>query len=437
MPARAIIPIVCFLVVTPSLHAGLYYSGEQIADLPSQWRGFLLDMRLLRSIALKPTGKIPVSPIRKRYEDARDKLEKAGRERKLMADEAADLGALYVRLGEPAKAVEVLRTAQRQFPAHFQIAANLGTAWQVQGDYDQAIAALQETVRLAPEKLKRAEDLHLKLVRQRRGQRGQPGLDDLFGVRFGGSGDYQVGKLTAEDRKKLPADAVALVQELALWLPSDGPLLWQLAELAGAHGDVRMAAAIMDGCVSEFGLQSPDLRHRRQLARAAADQLGKGDVLADAKATHEGTHPGGLKMRSKRPLEGRLDAALLPSIDPKGNNPVPWSVFSDTTLDRQFRPTFVKHLNDLNGLQVELSGYMQPLAEDLDVNAFMFIEYPVGCWYCEMPEMAGIVLVELPMEKTTPFTRERVRVVGTLTLNSTDPENFLYTISNAKVDGDK
>src|SRR5437588_10471287 len=111
--------------------AGLYYSGEAIADLPSQWRGFLLDQRLLRNIAVRPGPGIPANPLRVRYEQAANKLEQARRHGKLKADELADLGALYVRLGDVARAVEILRTAQRDFPHHFRIAANLGTAWQL------------------------------------------------------------------------------------------------------------------------------------------------------------------------------------------------------------------------------------------------------------------------------------------------------------------
>src|SRR5215468_88432 len=115
----------------PAARAGLYYSGESIADLPSQWRGFLLDQRMLRSIAVKPTDKVPAGPERLRYEAALKKLEKAAKDRKLTADELADQGALLVRLGEPAKAVEVLRAAQREFPNSFKVIANLGTAYQL------------------------------------------------------------------------------------------------------------------------------------------------------------------------------------------------------------------------------------------------------------------------------------------------------------------
>src|SRR5262249_2411975 len=147
--------------------AGLHYSGETYAELPSQWRGFLLDQRTLRNIAVKPTARTPASPARLRYLDEAARLEKAGRERKLTADELADLGALYVGLGEPGKAVALLRPAQRAYANHFRIAANLGTAFQLQGDLQQAALCLEQAVRLAPGKFQKAEEAHLKLVRQR------------------------------------------------------------------------------------------------------------------------------------------------------------------------------------------------------------------------------------------------------------------------------
>ena len=47
-----------------TVHAGLYYSSESIAELPSQWSGFLLDQRVLRNIAVRPTAQLPASPMR-------------------------------------------------------------------------------------------------------------------------------------------------------------------------------------------------------------------------------------------------------------------------------------------------------------------------------------------------------------------------------------
>jgi hypothetical protein len=430
----AALAVVIALTVTARVPAGLHYSGETFAELPSQWRGFLLDQRALRLLAVKPAGGAPTPVPRARYLAEAERLAKEAARRKLTADEAADLGALYVRLGEVGKALEVLRPAQRAHPEHFRLAANLGTAWQLLGDLGQAAAALQQAVRLAPGKAQPGEELHLKLVRLRARQPADAtDLDDLFGVRYAGpSGRYEPGLMAAAERKKLPAEATALTQWLALTLPADGRLLWQLAELSAAHGDVVTAAAVMDGCVTEFGLRAPELLSHRRAMRAAADErLRSGG--GPTKLAHEGGHAGGLKTRSARPLARRPDEAPLPPVDPKGVNTIPWSVVTETVLDREYRPTFGKYLKELDGKRVELAGYMQPLGDDLEVGAFLLIEYPVGCWYCEMPGLASIVLVEQPAGKTRHLTRGLVRVTGRLRLNATDPENFLYTVREARV----
>jgi tetratricopeptide (TPR) repeat protein len=425
--------LVLALAAAPAARAGLYYSGEPLAELPSQWRGFLLDHRALRNLAVKPTAALPASPMRLRYEEAAAQLEKAARERKLTADERADLGALHVRLGELGKALDILRSAQRDYPDHYRIVSNLGTAWQLHGELDQAAACLQQAVRLAPGKLQRAEEHQLKLVRLRQRQaRNAQELDDLFGVRYvSEKGQYEPGRLAAAERKKLPPDAVAVAQQLALWVPADGRLLWQLGELAAAHGDVKTAATIFDGCVTEFGMHAVELRRHRQLMRQAADALAqaKDDT---ARTAHEG-HAGLIQPRSKRPLLSKLGTADLPPVSATAVNPLPWAVLAETTMDRQYRPTFARYLHELDNKQVSLTGFIQPLDTDLELNSFMLIEYPVGCWYCEMTDITGIVYVELPTDKTARFTRGQVKVTGVLKLNATDPENFLYTISKAKV----
>jgi hypothetical protein len=429
-----LLPAVCLtLALLPTAtRAGLYFSGEPFAELPSQWRGFLLDYRSLRNLAVRPAPGAPTPPARARYEEEAARLARLARERPLTADEAADLGALYVRLGEITRALEVLRPAQRAHPTHFHLAANLGTAWQLHGDLAQAAACLRQAVRLAPGKWQRAEELHLKLVRLRaREDAGAQGLDDLFGVRFvGPGGKFEPARLAPEQRKRLPSDAAALAQQLALWLPADGRLLWQLGELAGAHGDVATAAAILEGCVSEYGLRDPEVRAHRQAFRAAADAR-TGANPGDARAAHEG-HAGALKTRSSRPLARKIDEAPLPPIDPKGVNALPWSVLTETALDRQYRPTFPGYLKELDGKRVQLNGFMQPLGDDPEPSTFLLIEYPVGCWYCEAPETTGIVLVELPAGKSRALTRGQLRVTGRLTLNGTDPENFLYILRDAK-----
>lgn len=426
--------LVLFAAVIP-LRAGLHYSGEPIAELPSRWRGFLLDQRTLRQAAVAPAPGQPESPVRTRYQREADRLAALARTRTLSADESADLGALLVRLGNGTRAIEVLRAGHRLHPLHYRLAANLGTAWQLQGDLDQAASLLEQAVRLAPGKTVRAEELHLRLVRQRRRERpGAQGLDDLFGVTFiGPTGRYEAGRLAAAASKELPLAAAALTQQLALWLPADGRLLWQLAELANAHGDVTTAAAILDGCVSEFHLRDPLLLAHRRVVRAAADA--RTASPADDRTAHAG-HTLLFRPRSSRPLTGKLGASDLPPIDPLGKNLLAWEVITETVVERGAAPAFSRYLRELDGRQVVLRGYIQPLADNTDLGAFLLLEHPVGCWFCETPDRAAIVLVELPEGQSGRATRDPVRVSGRLLLNARDPETYFYIVRDATVADD-
>jgi hypothetical protein len=409
-----------------SAHAGLYYSGEQPAELPARWRGFLLDIRTLRMIsgsAAQPTF------FRQQYLAAVAKLDKTAKDRNLTPDEQADLGALYVRLGEPVKAIEVLRAAFRQNPEHFRIAANLGTAWQMQGDLTEATRALQESARLAPAQWKPFEEAHHKLVRFRQQQRkNTQSLDDLFGVKYvGESGKVEAGKLARAERKLLPDNDIAVVQQLLLWLPADGRLLWQLGELANAHHDVRTAASILDGCVNDYAMGSAELRQRRQIYRDAADAIAKLPDEEHAK------YRGDIVFKSPRALLRKVDISMLPPIREKGVNTLSWLVIAETTVDRHLKPTFHKYLDQLDGKQVAMTGFMYTGANETELGSFMFVEFPIGCWFCETPEITSIVFVQMPTGKTTPLKRGLVKVQGKLKLNRTDPEAYLYAIEDAAV----
>jgi tetratricopeptide (TPR) repeat protein len=435
MLRRAVLAVAFVCLLSPSFaRAGLYYSGEVIGNLPSQWRGFLIDQRALRLIAVKPLPGKTAGLLRAKYEQALANLEKSAQKRPLTADESADMGALYIRVGEPGKAVACLRAALRVHPKHFHLTANLGTAWQMQGDLQQAAASLREAVKLAPGKYQTAEELQLRLVEHRQKAKNTDALDDLFGARFQNTaGKYEPGKLAAAEQKKLPADALAQVQQLALWLPGDVRLLWLLGEMANVQGDAKTAAAIFDGCVTEFNARAPELRQHRQATRAVADAITK---QTEAGQAHAGANPEGhltsWRPRSKRPLTNLADRAELPAVVANGVNYLPWTVLGDTVVDKDFHPNFPRYLLDLDGKTVSLTGFIQPLNEDIELGSFMLIEYPIGCWYCEMPELNSIVFVELPAGKTFTHTKTLVKVTGTLRLNKTDPENFLYTLEGAK-----
>lgn len=408
------------LVVLPSgARAGLHYSAEQFAELPSRPSGFLIDHRALRAAGYERPDGLP-SPLRGDYVAAAARLEKLAKARALTADEAADLGAVLVRIGKPDQALNVLAPAARKFPNHFRVSANLGTAFHYTGDLERAATQLEEAVRLAPAKLKPFELAHIKLLRLRLKEgklpNGPTAVDDLFGVTYSPA----PGGAPAA---KLPDDAVAVVQQLALWLPADARLLWQFGELCNAHGDVRAAAACLDGCVTEFALGAADLRKRRQAYRVAADELAK-------KPDHE-KHRGTLKVKSTRPLVRAFDESLLPPIDADGTNALPWPVLSSTVVSAKGRPTFAKYLDKLDGKTVTLTGFMQPT--DAAVPTFLLLEYPLGCWFCETPDPTGLLNVELKGGTTTEYKRGLLKLTGTLVLNRDNPEAFPFSLKDARI----
>jgi len=128
-----------------------------------------------------------------------------------------------------------------------------------------------------------------KLIEARRLKPGEDEIvDPLFGkgtrpIRFvGASGEFEPGQLDLSERELLPPDAIAIVQQLLMWFPTDGRLWWQLAELYNAAGDLEAAERIYALTVLEIQYSNAELRAHRQ----AVYQLlaARRDAIAQAEA---------------------------------------------------------------------------------------------------------------------------------------------------------
>jgi tetratricopeptide (TPR) repeat protein len=285
--------LVC-LLAPQAAAAGLYNLAEplplsQIVDgrfqplSPRQFQD--LYATLLQAGMEKVGDKVPKS--RAHYLEKRDQLEARLRAGTITIAERIDLSAYLIRLRQAEQAVEVLTPAGAQERRNFMVFANLATAHEQAGRLDRALSYLELLKDIWPSEwpgftkeqlawFREAEKYHLRLVRLRyreaaRGQRAAAEPDDLFaGVRFvGDSGKYEAGKLAAAERAKLPPDALALVQQLVLWLPDDTRLYWLLGELYNATGDVETAARIFEECVWSRRYDAADLRAHRQVVQEA------------------------------------------------------------------------------------------------------------------------------------------------------------------------
>lgn len=420
--------ILSFLLCHGQSLAGVYYSQETFNPLPCQWRGLLMDQRQLRLLALEPKAGQVSSEFRKKYLQDKSRLEKIAKERKLLPEESADLGAIAIRLNQAPMAVEILRKADREYPQDFRILANLASAWQTLGEFDRAIQVSEQAVVLAPGKYTAAEKLHLSWIRQLKRQKAENRLDNLFGLKYQTQdGKYLPGGIEPVQLKNIPTDSIASVQHLALWFPADSLLLMQLAEIANASGDPEVALAMMDGCVTEYGLREPMLLEHRRILREYLQ------VRKTAKDEKHQDHKGWFAPKSLRALALEKIDLDLPAIKPNAFNSLPWLVLAQTQVDRKANAQYPAYLKQLENQKVQIEGHMQPVGEEYESGTFLLLENPVGCWYCEMPALNGMVLVELKDSKIARISRQPQVIKGRLQLRKDDPEKFLFTILDAEM----
>jgi tetratricopeptide (TPR) repeat protein len=328
----AVVAVVCWAGAAP-LRAGLYNPTEPPVG-PAAVRGeikpvataaFRDELTKLFTMAIPQ----PESPSRKHALLRRNELRATEPQTATLEDQVA-LSAYLIRLGESPEAVNLLWEKARRQP-HFMLLSNLATAQQLSGQPAEALASLQQALsrgvwpRTWPgwtgEQLawyRRAEEYQQKLIRLRLGEardrRGPAGpadsLDDLFGVQFvGDSGSYEAGRIAAAQRQKLPADAVALVQQLLVWLPGDTRLYWLLGELLNAQGDVSAAAGIFDECIWERRYDVRELRRHRQIVQEARAQSAGPLVALDVPSAPD--TPAGWRLDTRLVLTVSVAAGLL------------------------------------------------------------------------------------------------------------------------------
>jgi hypothetical protein len=393
--------IACLVVLAmaPTTPAGIYLACENPNPFPVQWRGYLLDLRAIRLAA--GTARSPLQDI---YSNTITRLEKLASP---TADDLAELGGCYLRLGKNAEALGVLRKAVRQHPGKLRVHAHLVLAHVAMGEWEHATEIQSEFFEERQNERTAIEDLTLKFLKGRaKRAKTSEEMDALF-----------------DTSKGWPKDSVSLLQQLCYVWPSDAFLLWQLAEATAASGDIRTAARLMEGCVTDLAINSKPARERHKDFQKAVDKLEKAEEHAKPSIT---------EFTSVRLLPKKFNAGTLSKVSKEKPNTLPWAALDDTTIGKKFSVSVIDFVKELDGQPVSLSGFIQPIRAD-EFSEFMVTEYAIGCWFCDSPGLTQQVVVQLKDGITTTNTRELVTITGTWKLNTTDPEQPLFTILNAKV----
>lgn len=275
------------LLPASSVRAGLYNlaepvsgpaaSGKTVEAMPFEaFRNQLIQFIQIGNASVE-------SKARKDYLERRDALERKHRRGTLSPEEAVDLSAYLIRLKQYDAAVELLNPLARDRGRdNYFVISNLITAHFLNGQLPLASAYLFQVEKSRPpaqgtinqvqaDWFARVDPYFWKLIKLRRHEgRSAPTPDDLFGVRFvGDSGQYEPGQLAAAERAKLPKDALAIVQQLVLWLPDDTRLYWLLGELLNAQGDVADANTVLDECRYNRRFDAEELQQHHRLIKEA------------------------------------------------------------------------------------------------------------------------------------------------------------------------
>ena len=302
------------LMLSAPLRAGIYSANEPFlfeidADgyaKPVQFAGGYENVLAgVRQAAQRPQypGEEP-NPERAKFEKRVKDLQ--AKTSTLKPEELAGYTADLIRLNRNEEALNLLQPIARDRQrGGFLAYAHLARAHAGRGDWKDAFDQHQMAIRYSdfpttfakltkPQLawLKRVEkDYYLPFLahraeesRHRRPADLREDVDALFPptpppkrnespVRFiGEDGQYVVGSIAAAEQKKLPPDALAIVQQLVLWHPQDARLYWLLGELYNAAGEVDTAANILDLTTFTMSYSNPNVIEHKRVLKAAVDE---------------------------------------------------------------------------------------------------------------------------------------------------------------------
>lgn len=103
---------------------------------------------------------------------------------------------------------------------------------------------------------------------------------------------------------------------------------------------------------------------------------------------------------------------------------------SEDEYGELYVPVFSENITKMEGEVIEADGYIIPFEGMFKPEHMILSSLPLAeCFFCGSggPE----TVMEVEMASPIKYTSKRVRVRGTLTLNSKDPDKLMYIVKDA------
>lgn len=138
--------------------------------------------------------------------------------------------------------------------------------------------------------------------------------------------------------------------------------------------------------------------------------------------------------------EGEQDYAEVFEPIKVDGDAVSWEVFEkvkeidECTVDEEgfdycvVKPEYTKEINELDGKEVTLMGYMFPLDDDTNQKLFLFGPYPLSCpfHYHTKPSL----IVEVTSEDGIEFTYDPIKIKGKFEVKYNEETGIFYYLRN-------
>ncbi|NII23880.1 tetratricopeptide repeat protein [Pseudoflavitalea sp. X16] len=122
----------------------------------------------------------------------------------------SDYAAFELRIGDRKKAVEILEQLYEQHPNEYNIVANLGTAYEVTGNNEKALALLKKAVQINPQSHYGSEWIHVRILEQKIARKDYDKIINL--------GIQDFSQWIIDKQYRFPRDADSLKMQIAYQL---------------------------------------------------------------------------------------------------------------------------------------------------------------------------------------------------------------------------
>jgi len=118
---------------------------------------------------------------------------------------------------------------------------------------------------------------------------------------------------------------------------------------------------------------------------------------------------------------------------PQGNfSPLDWDLLAQGDWPRDSQPIMPEQLRTLDEKPVMLKGFALPLHDIGEASTLFVAKFPRGCYFCNPPSIAEIVVVKVADGKKVPLLNRPICVYGTFhAATGSDDDEGLYTVTGA------